>query len=103
MHRIYRNYVRNNWFVKLILVYAGIAVLTIATLSYFAYVSLAKSIVNNKLDDQKNAMKSVDQFIESKYDAVQLMLQSIYRDQQLSDNVSYLLKNSYENGDWRAA
>ncbi|WP_204604717.1 histidine kinase [Cohnella boryungensis] len=97
MHRIYRNYVRNNWFVKLILVYAGIAVLTIATLSYFAYVSLAKSIVDNKLDDQKNAMKSVDQFIESKYDAVQLMLQSIYRDQQLSDNVSYLLKNSYEN------
>ncbi|MBB3109606.1 two-component system sensor histidine kinase YesM [Paenibacillus phyllosphaerae] len=97
MRRAYRNYIKNNWFIKLILVYASIAVLTIVTLSYFAYFFLSRSVIQSHMEIQLNAMSSIDNYFEDKYDAVQRMMQDVYRDQELSDNVSFLLKNSYED------
>lgn len=96
LRRGYRNYVSNNLFVKMILIFSAIAVLTIMTLSYFTFYFISRSIVQSELTNQKNAMERVDRYIAAKHDSVQLMVQNIYRDQQLSDNMTYLLKHSFQ-------
>ncbi|QYR21167.1 sensor histidine kinase [Paenibacillus sp. sptzw28] len=97
LRRVYRNYVSNNLFVRMILIFSAIAVLTIVTLSYFTFYFMSQSIVQSELNNQKNAMERVNRYINGKYESVQLMLQNIYRDPQLSDNVTYLLKHSFQD------
>lgn len=92
-----RDFVRNHLFVKIVLVFCTIAVLIIAALSYVTYYFISQSLVRNELQNQKNAMERVNHFIAAKYDSVQMMLQNVYRDQQLADNVTFLLKNSFED------
>jgi len=93
--KIYRNYISNNLFVKMILIFSVIAVLTIVTLSYFTFYFMSRSIIQNELNNQKNAMERVNRYIATKHDGVQLMVQNMYRDQQLSDNVTFLLKHTF--------
>ncbi|UVI31361.1 sensor histidine kinase [Paenibacillus spongiae] len=97
LRMLYRHYYKNNMFMKLFLLFACIAVLTILTLSYFLYKNMAESITRNELAKQKQSMESVDAFINEKYESVQSIVRDVYRDPSLSQNVYYLLKNSFED------
>jgi two-component system sensor histidine kinase YesM len=86
---------RNKLFVKIMIVFTAITVVTIATLSYFAYTFISESIIRNELDKQKQALEQVGGYLESKYDSVQAIIQNMYKEPQLADQVTYMLKNSY--------
>ncbi|MCQ6559213.1 cache domain-containing sensor histidine kinase [Paenibacillus mendelii] len=94
---LYRQYLKNNMFFKLILLFACITILTIVTLSYFLYTNMTGSITRNELDKQKQAMESVDSFINGKFESVQAYVTDIYRDAPLSQNIYYLLKNPFDD------
>lgn len=93
--KIYRNYIQNNLFVKVILVFAVIVHLTIITLSYLLFGLISHSIVNSELNNQKQAMERVNRYMEQKYDWVQNTVQDIYRNNLLASNASYFLRHSY--------
>lgn len=97
IRRAYQNYISNNLFVKMILIYATITVLTIATLSYFTFQSISESMVQNELNKQRDAMESVNRYVNGKYESVQMMLQNVYREPRLSENLTYLLKYSFQD------
>jgi len=94
--RIYGNYIKNNLFVKVIFVFAVIVILTVIGFSYFLFNFISGSIVRNQLDDQREAMDRVNLYLQQKYEWVQSVVQDSYRDTLLSDNISYLLKHSYQ-------
>jgi two-component system sensor histidine kinase YesM len=94
--KIYRNYVRNNLFVKIILVFSLIVVLTIITLSCLLYDFMSASIRRSELQEQKEAMDRVNRYLEQKYESLQADVQDIYRSSVLANNVAYLLKHSYQ-------
>ncbi|WP_219834999.1 sensor histidine kinase [Paenibacillus sp. R14(2021)] len=95
--KIYRNYIQNNLFVKVILVFAIIINLTIITLSYLLFNIMSASIVNNELNNQKQAMERVNRYMEQKYEWVQNTVQDIYRNGMLSSNASFFLRHSYND------
>ncbi|MBO7747301.1 sensor histidine kinase [Paenibacillus sp. MWE-103] len=95
LRKIYNNYIRNNLFVKVILVFAVIVNLTIITLSYFLFTLMSASVVNGELNNQKQAMERVNRYMEQKYDWVQNTVQDIYRNSALASNASYFLRHSY--------
>nr|WP_254639434.1 sensor histidine kinase [Cohnella sp. GbtcB17] len=94
--KVYRNYFQNNLFVKVILVFAVIVNLTIIAFSYFLFHSSSASIVRSQLNDQRDAMDRVNLYMETKYEWVQNVVQDMYRNNLLADNVSYLLRHSYQ-------
>ncbi|CAH1200569.1 hypothetical protein PAECIP111893_01457 [Paenibacillus plantiphilus] len=96
LRRAYQNYISNNFFVKLILIFSIITVLTIVTLSYFTFQTMSESMIQNELNKQRDAMESVNRYVNNKYESVQLMLQDVYRNPKLSENVTYLLKYSFQ-------
>ncbi|MFD2334282.1 sensor histidine kinase [Cohnella sp. GCM10020058] len=94
--KVYRNYFQNNLFVKVILVFTVIVNLTIIAFSYFLFQFSSASIVRSQLNNQREAMDRVNLYMEEKYDWVQNVVQDIYRNNLLADNVSYLLRHSYQ-------
>ncbi|CAI6072135.1 sensor histidine kinase [Cohnella sp. JJ-181] len=96
IRKVYRNYFQNNLFVKVILVFAVIVNLTIIAFSYFLFHFSSASIVRSELNDQREAMDRVNLYMEQKYEWVQTVVQDIYRNNLLADNVSYLLRHSYQ-------
>jgi len=95
--KIYRNYIRNNLFVKVILVFALIVNATIITLSYLLFDLLSASVVEGELNKQKQAMDRVNRYLEQKYDWVQDTVQDVYRNGVLASNISYFLRHSYSD------
>nr|WP_286672563.1 sensor histidine kinase [Cohnella hashimotonis] len=83
-------------FVKVILVFTVIVNLTIIAFSYFLFHFSSASIVRSQLNDQREAMDRVNLYMEAKYDWVQNVVQDVYRNNLLADNVSYLLRHSYQ-------
>ncbi|WP_138495076.1 sensor histidine kinase [Paenibacillus pinistramenti] len=92
---IYRNFFKNNLFMRMLLIFMGIAVLTIVTLSYLMFISLSQSIMKRELDSQKAAMESVNRYLHSRYEAVQNMVRDMYRNETLYGNISYLMEHNY--------
>ncbi|WP_372632687.1 sensor histidine kinase [Cohnella sp.] len=95
--KLYRNYFRNNLFVKVILVFALIVNATIITFSYLLYRLMSASVVEGELNNQKQAMDRVNRYIEQKYDWLQDTVSELYRNGVLASNASYFLKHSYND------
>ncbi|MGF7048619.1 two-component system sensor histidine kinase YesM [Paenibacillus sp. DS2015] len=96
VRKLYKNYFKNNVFLKMILLYSGITIITIITLSYLMFRSMSQSIVEKELDIQKNAMESVSQYLDAKYVAVKDMTIATYRNESLSSNLSYFLTHPFQ-------
>ncbi|MBM7563412.1 sensor histidine kinase [Paenibacillus sacheonensis] len=95
--KIYRSYIQNNLFVKVILVFAIIVNLTIITLSYFLFNLMSSSIADSELNNQKQAMERVNRYMEQKYESVQSIMQNVYRNSVLASNTSYFLQHPYND------
>jgi two-component system sensor histidine kinase YesM len=93
--KLYMNAIKNNLFVKIMLIFAVIIVFATAILAYFTIDYIGNSAASSELEKQKAAMSRVNQFIEGKANSVQHDVQQIYRDQSVSYSISYLLKNSF--------
>lgn len=93
---MYRHFIHNNLFIKVIFVFAMIVIATIITLSYLLFRFMSASIAKNELGDQREAMDRVNRYLDQKYEWVQGVVQEIYADNLLSDNVSYLLNHTYQ-------
>lgn len=93
--RIYRNYFKNNMFMKILLIFTFIAIVTIVILSYLMISSLSQSIVNKELDNQKAAMESVSRYIDNRHRAIENIARDMYRNETLFSNISFLMENPY--------
>lgn len=93
--RIYRNYFKNNMFMKILLIFTFIAIVTIVILSYLMISSLSQSIVNKELDNQKAAMESVSRYIDNRHNAIENIARDMYRNETLFSNISFLMENPY--------
>ncbi|GGF90018.1 two-component sensor histidine kinase [Paenibacillus albidus] len=94
--KLYRKYLKNNLFMKIILTFAVIAVVTIITFSYLMFLLMSQAAVQRQLEIQKRTVESVNSYIERKYESVQTMMRDVYRDSELTANTSYLLEHPYE-------
>ncbi len=55
LKNLYTNYVKNNLFMKMILMFALITTVTLVTFSYFMFNVMSGSIVRNELENQKKS------------------------------------------------
>ncbi|WP_339301175.1 sensor histidine kinase [Paenibacillus sp. FSL K6-2441] len=94
---IYRNYFKNNLFMKILLFFSVITIVTIITFSYLMFMFMSESAVQRQLDIQKRAIESVSDYIGSKYESVQAMVRGIYRDEELASNTSFFLEHPYQD------
>ncbi|WP_306010656.1 sensor histidine kinase [Paenibacillus sp. FSL H8-0548] len=94
---LYDNYVKNNLFMKMILLFALITTVTIVTFSYFMFNVMSQSIIHNELGNQKKAMESVNSYITRKYESVQSMMLDVYRNEALSLHLSYFLQHPFDD------
>ncbi|BBH21951.1 two-component sensor histidine kinase [Paenibacillus baekrokdamisoli] len=92
---IYRKYFRNNLFIKIILLFSVITIVTIIAFSYLMFRSMSATVINRELDNQKKAMESINNNITSKHDSVNAMIEGLYRDSSLSAGMTYFLTHSY--------
>lgn len=97
IRNIYRNYFKNNLFMKIILFFSVITIVTIITFSYVMFMFMSESAVQRQLDIQKRAIESVSDYIGSKYESVQAMIRDIYRDEELASNTSFFLEHPYQD------
>ncbi|MFS0726148.1 sensor histidine kinase [Paenibacillus sp. 1P07SE] len=88
---------RDNMFVKLMIVFALISVLTIAVVSYMLYLYMSRSIINAELETQKKAIASVGQYLEQRHETVQAFMNNVYRDNRLAQDLVYYLQHSFED------
>ncbi|AET57458.1 histidine kinase [Paenibacillus terrae HPL-003] len=91
----YIAYFKNNMFLRILLLFSCIAILSIITIAYVTYVSISQSIVRRELDTQKAAMESVDRYIHLRHESVQNMVRDMYRNEALSMNVSFFMDHAY--------
>ncbi|WP_410771170.1 sensor histidine kinase [Fontibacillus sp. BL9] len=94
---IYRKYFKNNLFMKIILFFSMIMILTIITFSYLMYRVMSEAAVQRQMDVQKSAIESVSNYISGKYESVQRMLRDVYRDRELAYNTSYFMEHPYQD------
>lgn len=92
---VYRAYFKNNMFMRMFLLFSFIAILTIITLSYFIYASIAEATIRRELDIQKTAMESVDRYIHQRHQSVQDLVRDLYANEALSANVSFFMNHAY--------
>ncbi|BFH65962.1 sensor histidine kinase [Paenibacillus azoreducens] len=93
--RIYRNYIKNNMFMRILLIFTFIAILTIVILSYLMFSSLSQSIINKEVTNQRAAMESVSQYIDSRYESVENLARDMYRNETLFSNITFLMEHPY--------
>ena len=96
INRIFRKYLKNNLFMRMIFLFSVITVVTIIILSYLMFHFMSQSVVQRQLDIQKGAIQTVSNYIRDKYDSVQVMMRDVYRDSDLTSNTTYFLEHSYE-------
>ncbi|MGN7764922.1 histidine kinase [Paenibacillus sp. 22594] len=93
----YKKHFKNNLFMKIILIFSIIAVVTTITFSYLMFLLMSQSAVQRQLEIQKRTVESVNDYMEHKYNAVQTMMRDVYRDSELTANTSYLLEHPYQD------
>ncbi|MDD9265557.1 sensor histidine kinase [Paenibacillus sp. GCM10023248] len=89
-------HLRNNLFMKLLLLFSLITILTIISFSYFMYRSMSQAAINRELDIQKKAMTNVNNYLGQKYDSAQSILFGLYRDSSLAAGVSFMLQHPFQ-------
>lgn len=95
--KFYNNYIKNNMFTNMLLLFAAITVVTILSLSYLMYYFLSQSAVRDELDNQREAVERVERHLNQKYVTVQSYVNDMYRSTSLSDDASFFLMNSFED------
>ncbi|MFD3259713.1 sensor histidine kinase [Paenibacillus lentus] len=93
---VYRKYFKNKLFLKMILFFSIIAIVTIITFSYLMFLSLSEAAVQRQMNVQKRAVESVSSYISGKYESVQNMMRDVYRDSELANNTSFFMEHPYE-------
>ncbi|GIO39548.1 hypothetical protein J41TS12_44090 [Paenibacillus antibioticophila] len=94
---IYRNYFKNNLFMRIILFFSVITIVTIITFSYLMFKVMSESAVQRQLDIQKGAVERVSNYFSGKYDSIQSTVREVYRDDVLAVNMSYFLEHPYQD------
>lgn len=93
---IYRKYFKNNLFLKMILFFSIVMIVTIITFSYLMFLSMSEAAVQRQMNIQKQAVESVSSYIGGKYESVQNMMRDVYRDSELANNTSFFMEHPYE-------
>lgn len=94
---LYSKYFRNNLFMRIILIFSIIAILTTITFSYLMFLLISQSAVQRQMETQKRTIEAVNNYMQQKYNAVQTMMRDVYRDGELAANTSYLLEHPYQD------
>lgn len=94
--KFYLTYLKNNLFMKLLLLFSLITILTIISFSYFMYHSMSQAAINRELDIQKKAMTNVNNYLGEKYESAQSILFGLYRDNSLAAGVTFMLQHPFQ-------
>ncbi|MFD0693927.1 sensor histidine kinase [Paenibacillus sp. GCM10027628] len=92
----YRDYLKNNLFMRLLLLFSLITVITIISFSYYMYHSMSQAAINRELDIQKKAMTNVNNYLGDKYESAQSILFGLYRDSALAAGVTFMLRHPFQ-------
>lgn len=82
-------------FMRMLFIFSFISIITIITLAYIVFRSIADATIRRELEVQKAAMESVDGYIRQQYEAVQDMVRDLHRNEALSANTSYFMEHPY--------
>ncbi|MCG7408092.1 sensor histidine kinase [Paenibacillus sp. ACRRX] len=93
----YQRYFKRKLFNKLIVIYSLIAVVSLVTLSVFAYQFYARKDINTAVMEQQRTVDTINRYFDQKSEIMQAMMQQLYQDNTLIEDTIYLLEHSYEN------
>lgn len=87
---------KNSIYMKMILFFAAVSIVTILTLSYLLFNLMSESIIDRELETQRHAMEQISQYLEYQQEVVDALMQNIYRNSLLADHLSYMLQHSFQ-------
>ncbi|NOV00975.1 sensor histidine kinase [Paenibacillus planticolens] len=94
--KTYLTYLKKNLFMRLLLLFSLITVITIISFSYFMYRSVSQAAINRELDVQKKTMTNVNNYLGEKYESTQSILFGLYRDSSLAAGVTFMLQHPFQ-------
>lgn len=74
---------KNSIYMKMILFFAAVSIVTILTLSYLLFNLMSESIIDRELETQRHAMEQISQYLEYQQEVVDALMQNIYRNSLL--------------------
>lgn len=90
------NLLKQNMFIRLMMVFSLIASFAIAVLSYFLYTYISQSMIEDELRKQREAIGRVSAYLDDRHNSVQSFMTGIYRDPRLSQELAFYLQNNFE-------
>ncbi|WP_028543863.1 sensor histidine kinase [Paenibacillus taiwanensis] len=93
----YQRYFKRKLFNKLIVIYSLIAVVSLVTLSVFAYQFYARKDINTAVMEQQRTVDTINRYFDQKNEMAQAMIQQLYQDNTLIEDTIYLLEHGYES------
>ncbi|CAH0118150.1 hypothetical protein PAE9249_00616 [Paenibacillus sp. CECT 9249] len=92
---LYRTHWKRKLFNKILIIYSGITILSLASLSVFVFKYFADTSIRNDLDFNKQVLEHVGGYLDAKYvDSLQVM-QQLYLEKTMLDDVLYFLEHDF--------
>ncbi|OPA80560.1 two-component sensor histidine kinase [Paenibacillus selenitireducens] len=95
--RFYRNHLKRKMFNKIILLYSAVMMVLFATAAIMMYQYQMQRIIREQTDANMKTAQVLSLYLNRQYMNIQNMVQQIYGDATLSDDLVYFLNHPYEN------
>ena len=89
--------IKNNTFLKAIIIFSAITITAISFLSYFLFNIISQNVVSQQLEQQQKQIESVSLYIEKKHSQTQSFINNVYRDIRLTNDLTNFLTLNFEN------
>ncbi|MFD1175554.1 sensor histidine kinase [Paenibacillus puldeungensis] len=97
IRRFYLNHVKRKMFNKIILIYSAVMMILFLIAAVMAYQYQVQRIIREESDANLKTAQVLAIYLNRQYENVQTMVQQIYGDAALSDDLVYFLNNRYES------
>lgn len=93
---LYKKYIKYKFFNRMFLLYLSITVAAIIITSYLAAVNINMSTESREKEKNDQVSKTVSSYFEQKINSSKNLVQSVYVDSRLQDEILYIMENGYK-------
>ncbi|MFD3256983.1 sensor histidine kinase [Paenibacillus lentus] len=97
LRRFYLNHLKRKMFNKIIMLYSTVMIVLFATAAILVYQYQTQRMIREQTDANLKTAHVLSIYLSRQYDSVQNVIQQIYGDATLSDELIYFLNHKYES------
>ncbi|WP_019637992.1 sensor histidine kinase [Paenibacillus fonticola] len=97
LRRFYLNHLKRKMFNKIIMLYSTVMIVLFATAAILVYQYQTQRMIREQTDANLKTAHVLSIYLSRQYDSVQNVIQQIYGDATLSDELMYFLNHKYES------